>query len=90
MFVQTPVLGNDALDIPLAPVRGHRRHPAHLTKCPLAATPINSSTEQYHPSHRVTCVSHVRNAGTASVAERGSVKGGVLPRRLGRTTKSVK
>ena len=38
----------------------------------------------------VICVSHVRNAGTENVAERGSVKGGVLPRRLGRTTKSVK
>ena len=39
--VQTPVVGNDALDIPLALVRGHDRHPAHLTMCPLAACDVN-------------------------------------------------
>ena len=68
MFVQTPVVGNDALDIPLALVRGHRRHPAHLTKCPLAATSMNLSTESYNRSRQVIGVSHVRNAGNASVA----------------------
>ena len=54
MFVRTPVLGNDALEIPLALVRGHRRYPAHLTKCPLAATPSNATTERHHSSHGVS------------------------------------
>ena len=64
MFAYTPVLGNDALGIPLALVRGHCRHPARITKCPLDATSITSSKEPHHQSRKVICVGHVRSAGT--------------------------
>ena len=74
MFAYTPVLGNDALGIPLALVRGHCRHPARITKCPLDATSITSSKEPHHQSRKVICVGHVRSAGTTSVAERGCVR----------------
>ena len=67
----TTVVGNDALDIPLALlVRGHRRHLAHLTKCPLAATSICRLRRTTEAVKQVIGVSHVRNAGNASVAGR--------------------
>ena len=61
--------GAQCLSPPLALVRGHRRHPAHLAKCHLLpATSMNLSTESYHRSSQVIGVSHVRNASNTSMA----------------------